>query len=101
MTQRLVSLISGDWPRYDGWLVSRNVDPLELPLDRFLNSVYFFVIKDAPEAEIRKFDIRLWVPPAGVVPTAGPWTAEAEAQSFNALKNALSAGSKNKDAPTE
>ena len=58
-------------------------DPLALPLDRFLNLVYYWLVREADEKAIRKLDARLWMPPKGVAaPKESPWSAEAETAAF-------------------
>lgn len=42
-------------------------------------------------------DARLWMPPKGVAPVAGPWTAEAESAAFDNLLNQL--GGQKADTP--
>lgn len=65
-------------------LASQGVDPLALPFDRFLNTIYWWLVKDAAEDEVTKFNTRLWIPPKGAVPPPGsPWSAEAETKAFN------------------
>lgn len=89
MTQRLLQLAEQHWVTIDGEAAMRGVDPLELPFDRLLNIVYHVATREGTPDDVRKFDIRLWVPPPGVAPTRGPWSAEAEADAFRALKAAL------------
>lgn len=69
--------------------MSTGIDLLELPVPRFLAVVYFWATRHADEVGRRKFDARLYQPPPGVVPTVGPWTAEAEQSAFRALKAGL------------
>lgn len=89
MTQKLLALAEEHWVTIDGEAALRGVDPIALPFDRLLNAVYHFAIRDATPDNVRKFDMRLWVPPPGVVPTRGPWSAAAETEAFRGLKNAL------------
>lgn len=58
---------------------------MDLPIDRFLNLVYWFIVREGDPEDIEKFKIRLWRPPPGVEPTSGPWSPEAETQSFRAF----------------
>lgn len=78
--------------QFDGECASRNIDPLYLPLSRLLNLIYWYATRNAPIEEIRKFDTRLFRPPPGVVPTRGPWTAEAETAAFNQVAAMVSGG---------
>lgn len=93
MTQRLVYLVAHDWSRFDGYLASQKIDPLRLPMDRFLSLAYWWAVKDAADPNaVTKFDMRLWMPPKGVVPTQGPWTPEAETAAFQGFKRSVNAG---------
>jgi hypothetical protein len=69
---------------------------MELPIDRFLNLVYHWAIRNAQsENDVSKFDRRLWVPPKGVEPPEeSPWSAQNETSAFQALKKALNADGK-------
>lgn len=84
MTLRLFGLVRREWASFDGDSVE---DPLLLPPDRFLNRVYWWAIKNAHEqAQIDKFNRKLWRPPRGKAAAAGsPWSPEAETQAFAAL----------------
>lgn len=91
MTIRLVRIVAASFDTIDGELaLSSGLDPLELPLDRFCNMAWAWAIRPAdhaenPENEIKKFRARIWQPPAGVTPTAGPWSAEAETAAFGSF----------------
>lgn len=91
MTQKLLAIAEGHWVTIDGEAAWKGVDVLALPFDRFLNAIYRYATRDGTEDSIRRFNIRLWIPPAGVAPTRGPWSADAEAEAFRGLKNALGA----------
>lgn len=43
---RLCAFAAVYWEAFDGKLASRQVDPLDLPFDRFLNAVFWFVIEE-------------------------------------------------------
>lgn len=45
-----------NWPLFDGWCASRNVEPLRLPWQRFLNLVYFWATQGKDKKELREFD---------------------------------------------
>lgn len=62
---------------------------MSLTLDRFSNLVWYWATRNAEPQDIEKFRIQLWRPPKGVVPTRGPWSAEAETNAFRTLKAAL------------
>jgi hypothetical protein len=43
---RLCAFAAVYWEAFDGKLASSAVDPLSLPFDRFLNTIYWFVIDE-------------------------------------------------------
>ena len=86
MTQRLVHLAAQDWARFDGSLAVLGIDPLQLPPDRFLNAIYYWLVNGHSSDAVDKFNRRLWMPPKGVAPTRGPWSAEAETAAFQGFK---------------
>lgn len=94
MTHRLVQLVRTEWATFDGLLASRNVDPLALPPHRFFSTVYWWATRNAGEqADIDKFNRRLWQPPQGVAAAPGsPWSPEAETAAFKALAAAVGQG---------
>lgn len=93
MTTRLIAIASHNWRSFDGWCASRNVDPLELPLDRFLNTVYYWATRNGDEDSIKKFDRKLWIPEKGKeIPRESPWSAENETNAFKALKKMINPG---------
>lgn len=102
MTQRLIGAIATpeEWQRFDAAYASQGTDPLNLPPDRFLNAVYAYLVAGVDrhsqegQTALRKFEARLWMPPAGVEVTEGPWSAAAETQAFQAFKKQI-----NPDAP--
>lgn len=47
------------WPYFDGWCASRNVEPMELPWDRWLNLVYYFATRNASTEDKEKFDAEI------------------------------------------
>jgi hypothetical protein len=71
---------------------------MALPLDRFLNLVYFFVTDGAEQQEKDKFDVRLNMPDerarrkAAVqgVDRSSPWSKENEEAALSGLVTALS-----------
>lgn len=87
MTVRLLILARENWAAFDGEWASRPMDPLDLPIDRFLSLIYWWMIRNAEdEKSIQSFNARLWRPPPGVLPAAGsPWTAEAETAAFRSF----------------
>lgn len=88
MTARLLAILRESLVVIEGerdWIDPSAPDLFELPVDRLLNLVYYWAIRNGDEAAIRTFDARLWVPPKGVAPTEGPWSAEAETSAFRAF----------------
>jgi len=88
--QRLAYSVGSVWNRFDGQMVMKNVDPLALPFDRFLNLVYAWYIDGLEEPDIAKFDAKLWIPPKGAeIPAESPWSAENEKKAFAQFKAAV------------
>lgn len=88
MTARLLGLLRENWTVIEGETTLANPaapDLLELDIERLLNLAYFWATRHGDEAAIRKFDARLWLPPKGVAPTEGPWSAAAETTAFKAF----------------
>jgi len=85
VTLRLFASAKQYWPTFDGWAASRGIDPMDLPVDRFLNLVYHFLTRNGTQEEIDKVDRTLWMPPKGVAVSRGPWSKEAEAKAFDAF----------------
>lgn len=60
-----------------------------MPFDRFLNAVYAFMVQDATQESIDKFDAMLFMPPLGVsreaMRTAPGWSQEEQGASFMAM----------------
>ena len=91
MTLRLVYIAGQNCQRFDGLMASRNIDPLDLPMDRFLSLVYWWWTEGADDQARQRFDARLWMPPKGEVPDKrSPWSAENETSAFKALKAGVS-----------
>ena len=62
----------------------------KLPLPRFLNFVHWWATRNIEDqAELDRFEQKLWMPPAGVEVSKGPWSAAAETAAFGAAKAAL------------
>jgi len=99
VTARLLGMLRENWTVIEGereWVSPGAPDLLELPIDRLLNLTYYWGTRNGDEAEVRKFDARLWVPPKGVAPTEGPWSPEAETNAFRAFAKQVRG-----DAPVE
>lgn len=60
----------------------------DLPIDRAMSFIWWYVTKDAEPEERRKFEARLWRPPTldTPIPAKSPWSAENEMKGFAALK---------------
>lgn len=90
MTQRLTAIAVEHWKDIDGFSVAHNMGRLsEMPLDRFTNFIWWWATKEADSKDREKFERRLYMPPKGVAPTTGPWSAEAETAAFGALRQGL------------
>ena len=90
MTLRLLAVAQENWPALDGWGLAHGLDVEGLPLARFGHVVKYWALRGASsEADVRKFEARLWRPPAGVAPDRGPWSPEEENRAFASLKAAL------------
>lgn len=101
MTHRLVNTVAQHWAVFDGWLASRNIEPMGMPPDRFLALAYYWLTRNAEEAEVRKFDTKLWMPPKGVkAAPESPWSPEAETSAFKSLKAQLNPGKVGQPDPT-
>lgn len=74
----------------DGYAAAHGgTDLREMPLSRFLNYVWWYFTRNAEKKDRDKFESQVFMPPRGVVPVKGPWTAEAETQGFQSLRAAL------------
>ena len=65
-----------------------------LPLDRFVNFVYWMATRNGSPTDVEKFRAKLWRPPAGeaVTDSRSPWAPENEQRGFASLKLALGLG---------
>jgi hypothetical protein len=71
---------------------------MALPMDRFLNLIYYFATEDAEPKEKDKFDIRLNMPDERArrkaleegVPETSPWSKRNEEQSLSGFVAQLS-----------
>ncbi len=80
-----------NWQALDGYAVSQGMAELgKLPLSRFLNFVHWWATRNIEDqAGLDAFEQKLWMPPAGVEVTRGPWSAAAESAAFAAAKAAF------------
>lgn len=90
MTQRLVAIAVEHWRDLDGYAVGHNLPELDtMPLSRFCNFIWWWLTRNADQKERDKLERRIYMPPKGVAPTTGPWSAEAEKSAFSALQQGL------------
>lgn len=88
-------MASADWWIFDGWAVAHHLDPLSLPLDRYLNLVYHWVLRKVEDQkEIDKFRRWLYLPIPGMEdactqPEDSPWSAQAQDDSLADFANAV------------
>lgn len=81
VTDRLIAVADNDWMSFDGWCAARSIDPLMLPLDRFVNLIYHWATDGADPDEVEKWRVKLWIPPKGhtaPLPPESPWSPESE-----------------------
>lgn len=80
-----------NWRDIDGFAVSTNMPDLrDLPLDRFCNFVWYWATRNAEtQADVSRFEARLWIPPKGIEAVAGPWSPESENAALRGLKASL------------
>ena len=89
MTRRLLASAEYYWPQIDG--ASPSLDLLDLPVDRFLNHIYWWLTKDANAEGVQAFNVKLWMPPKGVVAVKGPWSVEEETSAFRMFSSQVKA----------
>lgn len=84
--ERLVYSAAVDWHAFTAHCGA--VDPLRLPLDRFLSFVYAWRIRNGDKEGIEKYDKLLLAPPAGLkvetIAALPEWTKAAQANDFMA-----------------
>jgi hypothetical protein len=52
--------------------------------------IWYWLIRNAEDPkEVAKAKTQLWMPPKGVEPDRGPWSAESEMEAFRSLQRAL------------
>lgn len=93
---RLTATARARWHEFDGWAASCGVDPLDLPIDRFLNLVYYWLMQGVKPSERDRVEAQLAAPPSGADPAEveedpdSPWSADAEMAAFRAAQSATS-----------
>lgn len=66
----LAAAVSGkSWHVFDGWCASQNIEPEKLRWDRFLNLVYFYLIKDRDKKSRAEVD-------SEIAKAVSTWNAE-------------------------
>lgn len=98
MTVRLARIAVESWPTLDGYAAAHGMPSLfDLPLDRFLNFVWWMATRNSSATDIEKLRARLWRPPKGqaVTDSRSPWSPQNEQKGFSALKTGLGLGSAN------
>lgn len=62
-----------------------------LPIERFVNFVWWLFTRNSDEKDRAKFKARLWQPPKGeaVTDKRSPWSPENESKAFSGLQMAL------------
>jgi hypothetical protein len=94
VTVRLCATALTEWAFIDGYAVSRGIDLIRLPLDRFTNFIWWISTRNAEPPEVQKMRSKLWMPPKGEAPAPqSPWSAENETAGFKALKASVAPGS--------
>jgi len=98
VTVRLARIAVESWPTLDGYAAAHGMPSLfDLPLDRFLNFVWYMATRNLEASGIEKLRARLWRPPKGqaVTDSRSPWAPQNEQKGFAALKAGLGLGSPN------
>ena len=94
VASRLITSARQDWARFDGWAAAQGVDPIDLPMDRFCNLVYYWLTRGADPRRRDEIDRTLERPPAGATATlddsGSPWSAESELSAFSTAAAAAS-----------
>lgn len=88
---RLAGIAHDNWMDVEGYALTHGVgDIRQLNLSQFCSFMWHMIAQgheDQPSLDRTK--AKLWKPPKGEVATQGPWSPEAEQDSFNALKSQL------------
>lgn len=81
-----------NWAELDGYAVAHGMGFLQdLPLNRFVNFVWYILTKDASEQDRERLRARLWQPPKGLVVNdpRSPWSAGNESGALSAFKRGM------------
>lgn len=97
MTARLSGLAKRNWRTIDGFAVGHAVGDLEeLPLERFVNFIWWFFTRNAEQKDVDKFEAKVWQPPVAdmgkPIDPRSPWSPENEMKAFGAVKAQLAPG---------
>jgi hypothetical protein len=83
---RLVHYAAEYWGVIDGECASRGLDPFDLPFQRFLNFIYYWVINRIPAEEQEGWEFSLTEPlPWEKKTDVSPMTVEKEREAFDAF----------------
>lgn len=99
VTRRLIQTAAADWSSFDGWVfASTGKDPINLPLHRFCNLVYYWLTKgvEGNAEALADFDRKLWMPDIGStkpIPVESPWSAANEQAGLAAFAASIGMGS--------
>lgn len=89
VTLRLLYVAAERWVEIDGEAASNGSDLLDLPLDRFLNAIYYWAIQRVDADDRAQFDMQLYEPLPGREPS--PETVKMEMDSFATFASAFGA----------
>jgi hypothetical protein len=69
---RLIGYAGNYWAHFDGGYAARGLDPFDLPFNRFLNAIYYFIVGELTragqtlDAAVKALDEQLAVPLPGM-----------------------------------
>ena len=81
-----------NWQDVNGFCVAHRIDFRHLNVSDGADLIWWMLTKDGDEQGKERLKVWLWRPPKGVVPTKGPWTAEAETAALRNLQAGLASG---------
>jgi hypothetical protein len=73
------------WALFNGWCLTHGFPPLKSDFADFCDVVYYWLSRNADEAEQAKLDEVLGTPPAGEIAEAPGWSREEQMAAFNAF----------------
>ena len=88
---RLARIATDQWMDVEGYAIANGVGSLRnLTISEFCSFVWHMVSQGhEDETSLEKTRARIWQPPKGKEADHGPWSREAEMQSFDNLKAQL------------